>query len=191
MRILLMLVILGFLSFQVGAQEKPARLKPAFRSSFAVALINGSASTSFNVQTVHGILVNKSFVGLGAGIDYYSLRSVPVFLELRQEFGKGKKHFLVYGDGGYNIDWLTDKTKVMGWWQREPVYKGGWYYDFGIGYRILLKENALVLTTGYTYKEVQKIETYTNCSFGSPCFDETERFLYAMSRISVRAAFQF
>ena len=191
MRIFLILVvILGLLSFRVGAQEKPVSNKPAFRSSFAVALINGSASTSFNVQTVHGILLNRSFMGLGAGIDYYHFRSVPVFLELRQEFGKGKKHFLVYADGGYNIDWLTDKTKEFGW-QRQPVYKGGWYYDCGVGYRILLKENALVLTTGYTYKEVQKIETFTNCSFGSLCFDETERFLYSMSRISVRAAFQF
>ena len=117
-------------------------------------------------------------------------RTVPVFLQLRQEFGKGKKHFLIYADGGYNIDWLTDKTKEIGW-QREIVYKGGWYYDFGIGYRIVFKENALVLTTGQTYKEVRKNEIYKNCMLGGPCLDETDRYLYTMSRISVRVAFQF
>jgi hypothetical protein len=191
MRYFTTLVFLGFLTLTVGAQEKPAGLRPTFRSSFAVALINGSASTSYNVQTVHGIILNKSFVGLGVGIDYYKLRTLPLFLELRQEFGKGRKHFLVYGDGGRSIDWLTEKSKEFFRWQSAVNYKGGWYYDVGVGYRIHLKENALILTTGYSYKEVKRDESYDNCIFGGQCINESETFLYKMSRISVRAAFQF
>ena len=191
MRCFIILFILGSLTLVVRAQEKPAGVRPIFRSSFAVALINGSASTSFNVQTVHGIFLKKSFVGLGAGIDYYKFRTLPVFLQLRQEFGKGRKHFLVYGDGGRSIDWLTENTREFMRWQSAVNYKAGWYYDVGVGYRILLKENALILTTGYSYKELRRVETYSNCVFGGQCIEEKETFLYKMPRISVRAAFQF
>src|SRR5688500_1087328 len=109
--LILVLAIAGF----AKAQDNKSEGKPTFRSSFAVALINGSASTSFNIETVHGFTLNKTFVGIGAGIDYYTFRSIPLFLQLRQEFGKGKKRFLIYGDGGYNFDWLTNKSKEQMW----------------------------------------------------------------------------
>jgi hypothetical protein len=182
-----MVVVSGF----AYSQDNPGNnSKLTFHSSFAFALINGSASTSFNLQTVHGFSFNKSFTGIGAGIDYYTFRSLPLFLQLRQEFGKGKKRFIVYGDGGRNFQWLTDKSKEQVWSSRVE-YKGGWYYDAGIGYKLALKDKALLLTTGYSYKEIKKNVIFTNCIMGGQCIDDVERYQYRMRRISVRASFQF
>ena len=65
MRLLTMFLLLVAVTASAKAQENAGRLKPIFRSSFAVALINGSASTSCNIETVHGFSLNKSFAGVG------------------------------------------------------------------------------------------------------------------------------
>jgi len=142
------------------------------------------------METVQGVLYKKSFAGLGIGIDYYRFRSVPIFLQLRQQFGQGKRNILLYTNGGKNIDWLTDKNKEGTYGMVD--YKGGWYYDLGIGYKIPLRQdNAFLLTTGYSYKEIRKNYSYQNCQFPGSCEIQSEHSIYTMSRISVRMAFQF
>ena len=191
MRSFIILFFLGIISFNVFAQEKNSIHRLSFRSLFSAALINGKESTSFAVETVQGVSLNKSFAGAGIGIDYYKFRTIPVFLQLRQGFGTGKRNVFIYADGGVNIDWLTERNRQADF-GNYVKYKPGWYYDIGFGYSIELKnDNALFLTTGYNYKEVKKNIYYKNCISTGQCIDEVDRYLYSMSRISVRAAFQF
>jgi hypothetical protein len=191
MRFLIILFFLGILSNRGFAQGKPASHQPSFHSIFSIAVINGKESTSFAVETVQGFSMNKSFAGAGIGIDYYKFRTIPVFLQLRQGFGNGKQNFLVYTNGGANIDWLTDRSKQADF-GNVVKYKPGWYYELGLGYRIELKnKNALFLSTGYNYKQVKRNVYYKNCISVGQCVDEVDEYLYSMSRVAVRAAFQF
>ena len=192
MRLIPILLLLTMVSLSSQAQEKTREQKLSFESGVAVAALNGSATSTLHIQTVHGIALKNSFAGAGVGIDYYRYRTIPVFLQVRQEIGKRKNRFFLYTDGGYNIDWLTDRTKEPDFGQTVK-YKGGWYYDLGAGYKVGLKdEKALLFSIGYSYKEVQRKVYYKTCLVaGGICMDDVARYEYTMSRIALRGAFRF
>src|SRR5688500_20060445 len=61
----------------------------AFSSIYNVGLVEGENGTSLQLQTVQGIRYGKWFAGICAGLDYYELRTIPLFLDIRREFSTG------------------------------------------------------------------------------------------------------
>lgn len=174
------------------AQTKAIHQKLFLRSISNIGLLNGSKSSSISLQTMLGASLRGTFAGVGTGIDYYRFRSIPLFFDLRHEFGKSQRNIFVYGDIGYNYDWLTEKNKESYNFFATAKYKGGIYYDAGIGYKISFKNrDALLISTGYSVKKIRSEVSAPFCPFAGPCSQETEKYIYTMQRLMIKAGWSF
>ena len=167
--------------------NKPPGVK--LHSVNAVGLINGSDGAAVSLQSILGIYLHHTFTGVGVGLDYYRMRSIPLFIDLRHEFGNNSS-FFVYADAGYHFSWLTDKNKL----QYEKTFTpnhitGSMYYDAGIGYKIKLPKGAILISGGYTYKGF-KNKTGNGCPVVGPCSTDYEKYTYSLSRIILKVAYQ-
>ncbi len=126
-----------------------------------LGIMDGDQSTNLQFQVVGGIATKNWRIGMGAGLDYYSVRSVPVFVDVRNYFSKKKKAF-AFANFGYNIPWpMEDQYKVIfiQGGTKKSEFKPGLYTDAGVGYDIDLgKQKNLSISIGYTIKKFS--ETY-------------------------------
>jgi hypothetical protein len=188
------LLIILSLQFLTAAAQEEAKGKPAgglrFRSYNAVAWLVGEQAAYAAVQTVNGINRYGFFTGLGTGIDFYRMRSVPVFLDLRYEAGRGKRKLFIYGDIGSNLPWVSGDTE-MDWVNISQDFDAGWYGDVGLGGRTAYgKRGALFLSAGLTMKSMRETRVSTNCGFAG-CEDYTEKFEYRYGRLSLKLGWMF
>lgn len=157
----------------------------AFSSIYNVGLIEGGHGSSLQLQTVQGIRYGKWFAGIGAGLDYYHLRTIPLFLDIRREFFNGKNAPFIYADGGYHFAWARDKDKNQ--WS-ETDYDGGLFYDVGLGYRISRRNNqkGFLISAGYSFKYLQESHTSQVC-INWACQEEINEWLrYKLNRLSLK-----
>lgn len=144
MRTIFQLALL-ILCLQTAAQNKPF----SFKSSVQAGLLEGEVGSAFQLQTVNGLQHKTWFAGVGAGLDYYHTRTIPLFLSVRKSFSNGVKSPFVYVNGGYHFPWLRQQDKI--WTESEA--EGGLYYDAGIGYQVpVMKTSALYFTLGFSQK---------------------------------------
>lgn len=182
--------VLIYSSIQQGLfAQTPTRHKPVFHSINAMGLQNGSSGSSFSLQSIGSVSVRHSFAGIGVGLDLYKLRSVPLFVDLRQELGGKKRNLFLYGDAGYNLPWLTDEEKSEQQFNRSH-FKGSWYYDAGLGYQFRFHADALLFSAGYSYKELKNRANEFTCT-GPQCSMVEQTYRYRMPRIVIRAGWRF
>lgn len=191
--LLFCMLVLSLLSI---AQVKNSRQKIQLLSISNIGLLEGSNGSFFSLQTILGVQFNKSFSGIGVGLDYYRFRSIPLFVDLRQEFGKGPNAVFAYGDIGYNFDWLTDEDKQETLFSSNADFTGGLYYDVGIGYKYAFKSShALLFSLGYAYKRIELNEQAGRFCIGGTCppgtQTETQIYKYSMPRWAVKAGWRF
>lgn len=174
------------------SQEVPAAVETkkkgcscTFSSIYNVGILEGENGTSLQLQTVQGIRYGKWFAGIGAGLDYYHLRSIPLFIDIRREFFNGKNAPFIYADGGYHFAWARDRDKSQ---YQKIDYDGGLFYDVGLGYRIgsANKQNGFLISAGYSFKYLREAHTSQVC-INWNCQDETnEWFKYKLNRLSLK-----
>ena len=129
--------------------------KAVFSSVNNVALVVGEAKNAFAVQTKNGFKKDKWFAGIGSGFDFYEKRTIPLFLALQRDFFNGPKKLFVYTDAGINFRWLQSTDYLY----KSSTSKPGVYYEFGMGYKVVFKNNtSLNFSAGYNLKQVK--ETY-------------------------------
>ena len=184
------------LSFQTIAQVNNISQKARLQSISNIGLLEGSNGSFFSLQTILGVKFNKSFAGIGVGLDYYRFRSIPLFVDLRQEFGKSPNAVFVYGDIGYNFDWLTDEDRRETAFATNANFKGGLYYDAGIGYKYAVtSKQALLFSFGYAYKKIKLDDQVRGVCIGGNCppatQTETQVYKYSMPRWVVKAGWWF
>src|ERR1700730_10196903 len=102
-RIILFIIVM-LQAMDIVAQ--PAKEKLRFHSIEQLGLINGKGATAALFQTVNGLEYRGFFAGVGTGIDYYRYRSVPLFMDIRKEFGQKKRKWFVYADAGHHFPWV-------------------------------------------------------------------------------------
>ena len=74
-----------------------AQKKAIFSSQNYVGLLEGEQKSKLQLQTMNGIKYRTWFIGLGTGIDWYYLRSIPIFLSLNRDFlQKKNRNFFMY-----------------------------------------------------------------------------------------------
>ncbi len=134
-----------------------------FRSTETVGLSSGSAGNYFQVQTVNGVSKGPWFVGLGAGLDYYRFRSVPLFLSVTRDLAVGKRDWLfLYLDGGTNLPWYKRPPGSLdspGGGEASSTFHSGEYWSGGLGYLWKLGDHsnkAVLLSAGYTVKKLSE-----------------------------------
>jgi hypothetical protein len=183
--VLLLLVVASI------AQQKPSCCHASFQTMIQAGVAYGSNSSALTIQSNFGLSLSKTFVGLGTGIDDYLFRSVPLFLDLRQEFGKGNITLFVYGDAGKNFQWVTEQNKLRLMYTPGD-FKSGKYYEGGLGWRFKFRNSAsLLLSGGYSVKSIKKVNETNYCPVTGTCFYFSDKFVYNMSRIVFRLGCQF
>lgn len=141
------------------AQKKSLSRPFHFHSINNIGILEGQAGSAFQLQTINGAQYKSWFAGVGLGLDYYRYRTIPLFLNVRKEFGERTNKLFVYGDAGMNFYWERDKDI-----KQFPVndkIKNGIYGEAGVGYKWKLnKRIRILLNAGYSYKNITEEGTY-------------------------------
>ena len=167
-----------------SAQKSKAVYQPLIQAG----LLEGENGSAFQLQTVQGLKYKTWSAGIGAGLDYYHTRSIPLFLDLRKALGQKNKGAFVYADGGYNFPWLTTANKAA----LINDARSGYYFDTGIGYEFpVMKQNRFFFSAGYAYKTFKTVYEYVICPFLGPCFTQAEVQAYRLRRVSLKAGLRF
>jgi hypothetical protein len=155
-----------------------------FRSDNYAGLETGQLGGRGHVETVNGLYKGPWFLGLGAGLDYYRFRSVPLFLSVSRDllaFGN-RSGLSLYLDGGINLPWYkrdltTYQTQLV---SSSKFYARPWGSG-GLGYKWRLSartDKALLVSAGYSIKKLEEKLTGTTFCATSSCPLETPNQTY-------------
>lgn len=168
-----------------------AQKKLSFHSINQLGITTGSSGESFSLQTINGIQYKKYSAGIGIGLDWYSTRTVPVFIDVRREFSNAAHRPFVYANIGASRPWWKGNETGNSTNKREDHTKACW--EAGAGYNIHLKNNtSLVLSLGYSFKQVSYSQPYA--SLGNNAwlpYSSLNRYDYYYKRIAIRAGISF
>lgn len=189
-KISVLLFLLLIIEPPLKAQKKKNSFN--FHSINSVALVNGSNSVSAALQSIAGFSGQHLFVGAGAGLDYYLYRSIPVFLDLRYEWGKRSNKLFAYADAGINFNWVQEEfiyEPIIWNGNSSNSFHHGPYTDAGFGYAVAMKKgNALILSLGYSHKRVKERITRTDWRTQEW---QTDHNIYGLNRIMIKAGWRF
>ena len=172
-----------------AAQQEKENGLIRFHSINQVGFLDGLPASSWQLQSVNGIQYKSWFGGIGAGLDYYRFRGIPVFADIRKSFGHTKNKLFIYGDGGIHFVRATNSEKTP--FGIADHFSNGVYLDAGMGYQIRInRKNAFLISLGYSYKTAKETTTRylfppTYVMIGSP-YPETNRYNYHLNRISLK-----
>ncbi|HMK26086.1 MAG TPA: hypothetical protein VK483_08660 [Chitinophagaceae bacterium] len=169
-----------------------AQKKPGFSSQNYVGFVAGKTDVHLQLQTINGLKWKSWFGGIGAGIDWYYLRSIPVFASVNRSFlQKGKRSLLLSADAGINFPWRGNiyyDFPPYDHKQYSGLYcAGGVGYKFGVG----KADNAILMQLGYSFKRLGEKTTSVYYCLTPPCPENIERFDYRLNRVSFRLGWGF
>ena len=160
----------------------------SYSSLYNIGTMVGEGGDKFQLQTVQGIRYGKWFSGIGVGLDYYHVRSIPLFLDVRRELLNNKNSPFIYADGGISFTWADDKDKI---WSTTD-FSNGAFYDFGLGYKVGVGKSAFLISAGYSYKYTKETRSISMCSsfWCDQWQDSKEYFRYKLNRLSIKLGMQ-
>ena len=182
-------LFLFVLTLTIAVTVTPQTKKAGYEGLVQAGLLEGERGSAFQLQTVQGVKYKTWSAGIGAGLDYYHTRSIPLFFDLRKSFSQKSKGAFIYADGGYNFLWLTTADK--GGFVEET--KGGLYWAAGIGYALpVFKSQKLFFDIGFSQKRFSKVEdTMPYLSIWPPPASAYEKLTYSLNRLSIKTGLSF
>jgi hypothetical protein len=120
--------------------------------------------------------------GAGIGLDDYSIRSAPVFGDIRYDFSRKDKTLFAYGGAGASIPWPTKSQGPV--WYPPGKKNPGLYLHTGLGYKIRLEHNHSVhISAGYAHAGMSlKYQT------GSETYST---YNYSYNRVTILLGYSF
>lgn len=188
-KILTLLILLLLIKNEVSAQDnkKPQKF---FSSQISTGIVEGKSATSFHIETVNGIRYKTWFGGIGAGIDYYYFRTIPVYLSGVKYLSPRNHSFFVQGDAGLNFVWEKQPSRV--WNEVSNDFKPGVFWNGMIGFATGLdRKNSFSFGLGYSQKNFRDIKEITAPCFNPPCTNQFETYRYNLNRLSLKLGWQF
>jgi hypothetical protein len=176
-------------SAQETKQEQPAKkgCSCSFVPVLLVGALMGEKGAYWQVQTIQSIRYKTWYAGIGAGVDWYGIRGVPVFLDLRKDVFKTPNSPYFYVDGGVHLAHMNNEKDQ--WFNYS--YSNGFYSDVGFGFRIgISQRNKLLLSGGYSYKDGIKYQKW-KCVDGVSCGVNTFRYTSSLHRMTLKMGWQF
>jgi hypothetical protein len=180
-------LITGLILFSCFAaySQKSNTNKISFGSVNQVGVVTGVDRDALIVQTINGISYKSWSAGVGIGIDGYSERTVPLFVDVRKSIGSGYSKPFFYVDGGVNFGWLN-------FIQREnhsfPQYQQpSMYYDAGMGWNIPIGDKTgFIVSAGYTIKQLKGERNNFGPMIGGQLHEYKEKFENTYRRIIIK-----
>ena len=161
-----------------------------FTSINSVGLLNGQIASTFTMQTINGISFKNASVGIGAGIDNYGYRTIPVFVDLRKTFGKTAIKPVLFADFGIGYPIKTDNSPEQ--WSNEfskTIIKNSFCGEWGLGIEKTIGNSSLFVTASYSYKKYAY--TQNIYWFYGPNGTNVARQDYHYNRIALRMGYRF
>ncbi|MFI5185866.1 MAG: hypothetical protein ACHQF0_04030, partial [Chitinophagales bacterium] len=124
---ILIIVLITMISINSTAQQKIHNNFFRFHSINNVGLLEGQSGSAFQLQTINGIQHKSWLIGVGSGFDFYRYRTIPLFADVRKEFGKNSNKIFVYADVGTNFYWKSDKDVKQ--FYPDDKFKNGFYNE--------------------------------------------------------------
>jgi hypothetical protein len=176
-------LLLGICATAQEESSNPVKVvpqKPSFHVIATAGLLAGSNGRDLQVQAIPNLKSKDWSFGMGGGLDYYYLRSIPLFVDVRKHFTNYMPLFL-YGDIGLNVPWVDIPKQQLLWMNQS--FKTDLYFDLGAGWQVHLNNrNNINFSAGYTGKKLRE--------FRKSDFQDT-KLTYDLRRISVKVGFQF
>jgi hypothetical protein len=188
MRIKILLLI-AFSYFNIASFGQQKRF--SFQGAVLVGLLEGEKGSAFQIGAMGGIKSKTWIASLGSGLDYYSVRSIPVYLNVQKNIFNNEKTPFVYLGGGYHFLWLPKLTTTWAWPENSQT-KGGLYYQAGIGYQVpALKKSSLFFAAGFSEKQYDEDHTQVYPCLVWPCPEYKEKISYRLRRLSITTGLRF
>ena len=169
-----------------------------FRSTDYLGFAAGELGSYGQVRTVNGLYKGSWFLGLGAELDYYRYRSLPLFFSIRRDLpvsGKRSGLFLEL-DGGVNLPWYKRQLGLYDWVTTSKFHAGP-YGSAGVGWQWKLgpqSGKALLFSAGYSIKKLKEDQTApTICYNPGVCAITSQTYVYnyVLNTFFCRLGFQF
>jgi hypothetical protein len=192
----MLVVILSMSTFSLIGQVKNATEKISkkdcscgFQSLLQAGFLEGASGPSWNLQTINGVYYKSWYAGVGVGIDYYNMRTVPLFIDLRKELFQKARTPFIYADGGIQFEWFRKKEKFT-WGSGD--FRRGRYYDVGAGYKFGFgKRDAILVSAGYSLKSLRQERDVILQCIQPPCDASKEYYNYKFTRLTFKVGWQF
>lgn len=187
MRNILLFIAINLVFMQVSIAQKT---NLHFSSTTSLGIATGESESALMLEKVNGIKFSKWFAGVGAGLDYYQYKSLPLFVNGRRYFDKQDKAF-VYGNAGYNLPLKNEPKPELGFFT-DYHFSGGIIAGGGVGYAVTLgKKTSVIFSIGYSYKELELHSTTKICGIVPPCWEEHSKYELNYGRIEMKMGLEF
>jgi hypothetical protein len=158
---------------------------PKYEAQMEIGGIIGSSSQALSIQAINGIRYRSLFMGAGADIDWYYLRSIPVFAHLQKFFFKRRSAPLIYAQLGGNFPWMPKTLEYNS--KRPNTYQGGVFYEAGLGYLLKIdKRFYLLFNAGYSVKKIGETR-YPLTGY----LQSSDEYYYTLRRLTLKLGFGF
>lgn len=180
--------LLALLMYPVTVFSQQTLCPCNFRMITSVGMVAGESSAKPVFQLSGGITYDRFYTGIGAGLDPYRFRSVPLFADWRMDIGK-KRSVVVYANAGYSFPYGNEETDESPF-KISDRFTGGFYMDAGVGYRLPLnKLNRLLLSAGYSHKRINNVVGY-KYTWCLTCDEEIYTYQYDLGRIVTKLSWE-
>lgn len=173
--------------------QKTSTKKSSVWSPWGVAeagVVWGSYEANGDLRLQGGVSKNDWKYGVGLAKDVYRFSSVPIYLQVRRSFLRGKRRPFLLASAGYNLATESDYTNpFMGIWWGTPTtyqYTSGYYGELGAGYSFRsTKKWGYTLSFSYTRKTMS--ENYNTVLWNGTDSETSEtRNIFRMNRFAIR-----
>lgn len=151
--ILLLFVLLPFAAF---SQQKEKKARPSLQTTAGFAVAAGQTEPAWQGQLTAGFKMSNWLTAIGAGIDDYRFRSIPLFLRLQRN-DLFRRSVFGYADAGVAFPWdrkLMNDEGVFADWQQ---FYTGFYSETGMGYRLETGGKlAVQFSAGYSFRTMKE-----------------------------------
>ncbi len=184
------LILLLFLIVRNESQAQQNKNKKKFFSSqISTGIVEGEQGTSFHIETINGIRYKTWFGGIGAGLDYYYFRSIPLYLSAIKYLSSRNHSFFIQGDAGTNFAWVN---RMNVWNEVSHDFKPGMYWNGTLGFVTGLdRKNSFSFGLGYSHKNLKEIREMAVMCFSPPCQNSFETYKYNLKRLTLKLGWQF
>ena len=170
-----------------------AQQKFKFHSQNYIGALGGEFDAAFQFNTINGLQRGLYFGGIGSGIDYYYIRSVPLFLSFSRYLNEKKNTPYISIDGGTNFAWDKSTASFYNLYRDDGDFSPSLYYGAHAGYKMGInkKSGSVLMSVGFSAKKLkEKINTGGPCLF-PPCPVSEQTVNYNFNRFIFRLGWMF
>lgn len=148
----------------------------------------------YQIQSVAGYrFLYRYYAGIGAALDNYTIRSLPVFADLRADWFLKRQTPFTYLDLGISNPWASGKELKYQYGQQPDKNIPGWYVNAGVGQRFRSRNHnhSWEISAGYSLETLtlRYIQRLPSPDPGQTDIAQVNDYHYTFNRLVIRLGF--